>query len=179
MRIVGMKETNESEIIRAVIDGADRYAELVERYHIGLIIHCEQLVGDRDEAEDVTQEAFVKAYLQLKHYDASKGRFSTWLYRIATNESISYLRRNKRRVHVEDLETIAEATMPEYIEEDERRQVRQSVKELRPPEQRRVIEAYFWEGKSYQQIADEMQAPVNTVRTWIRRAKLQLKEKLS
>jgi RNA polymerase sigma-70 factor, ECF subfamily len=179
MRIVGMKETDESKIIRSIIDGSDRYAELVERYHVGLIIHCEQLVGDRDEAEDVAQEAFVKAYMQLRHYDASRARFSTWLYKIATNEALDYLRKNKRRVNVDDLETIAEATMPEYIEEDERRYVRQTVKELQPPEQRRVIEAYFWEGKSYQEIADEMQAPLNTVRTWIRRAKLQLKEKLS
>lgn len=178
-RIVAMKETDENEIIQSVLDGADRYSELVERYHVGLILHCEHLVGDRDEAEDVAQEAFVKAYLTLKRYDASRARFSTWLYRIATNEAIDYLRKHKRRVYVEDLEAIAEASMPEYIEEDERRTVRQAVRQLQPPEQRRVIEAYFWEGKSYQEIADEMHTPINTIRTWIRRAKLQLKEKLS
>lgn len=174
-----MTKKEEDEIIRAVILGDNRYAELVERYHVGLILHCEQLVGDRDEAEDVAQETFIKAHQMLHHYDAQRARFSTWIYRIATNEAIDHLRKTKRQVHVEDLEAIAEATMPEYVEEDERRAVRRAVSQLHPPEQRRVIEAYFWEGKSYQQIADELQAPLNTIRTWIRRAKLQLKEELS
>jgi RNA polymerase sigma-70 factor, ECF subfamily len=174
-----MKETDENTIIRAVVAGSDRYAELVNRYHVGLIIHCEQLVGDRDEAEDIAQEAFVKAYQQLQKYDPTKARFSTWLYRIATNEAIDYLRSRKRRIDVDAIELVAEATMPTYIEDDERSAVRQAVSALMPPEQRRVIEAYYWEGKSYQEIADEMSAPLNTIRTWIRRAKLQLREKLS
>jgi RNA polymerase sigma-70 factor (ECF subfamily) len=48
-----------------------------------------------------------------------------------------------------------------------------------PPEYRQVVEAYYWHGKSYQQIADELHTPIGTIRTWLRRAKLQLKEKLS
>lgn len=174
-----MNETDETTLIQSVVTGSDRYAELVERYHVGLIIHCEQLVHDRDEAEDIAQDAFIKAYQQLRTYNPQKGRFSTWLYRIATNEAIDYLRSRKRRIDVEDIERVAEATMPTYIEDDERQMVRQAVLELMPPEQRRVIEAYYWEGKSYQQIADEMNTPLNTVRTWIRRAKVQLREKLS
>ena len=169
----------EAEIIRAINDGVDRYEELVERYHVGLIIHCEQLVGDRDEAEDIAQEAFVKAYVDLKKFDPERARFSTWLYKIATNLAIDYLRRHKRRVVVEDLETIAEVSMPAYIEEDEKRTVRAAVRDLMPPEYRRAIEAYYWDGKSYQEIADELSAPLNTVRTWMRRAKLQLRETLS
>ena len=57
---------NEAQTIEEIIAGADRYEELVERYHVGLIIHCERIVKDRDDAEDIAQEAFVKAYLQLK-----------------------------------------------------------------------------------------------------------------
>lgn len=82
---------NEKEIIKAVIDGADRYAELVERYHVGLIIHCEKMVGGRDDAEDIAQEAFIKAYTDLKKYNSKKARFSTWLYRIATNLCINHI----------------------------------------------------------------------------------------
>src|SRR5215471_2053179 len=117
----------EAEIIRAINDGFDRYEELVERYHVGLIIHCEQLVGDRDEAEDIAQEAFVKAYVQLKRFDPKRARFSTWLYKIATNLAIDYLRQHRRQVVVEDLEAIAEVSMPAYIEEDEKRTVRTAV----------------------------------------------------
>jgi RNA polymerase sigma-70 factor, ECF subfamily len=57
---------DESQIIRAVLHGdIDRYAELVERYQIGLIIYCERLVGDRSEAEDITQKAFIEAGRQV------------------------------------------------------------------------------------------------------------------
>jgi RNA polymerase sigma-70 factor (ECF subfamily) len=169
----------EAEIIAAINNGIDRYVELVERYHVGLIIHCEQLVGDRDEAEDIAQEAFVRAYVRLKEFDPRRARFSTWLYRIATNLAVDYLRQRRCRVVVEDIETVAEVSMPAYMEQEERHAVRAAVRSLAPPKYRRAIEAYYWEGKSYQQIADELNAPLNTLRTWMRRAKLQLKEKLS
>ncbi|TAH37486.1 sigma-70 family RNA polymerase sigma factor [Candidatus Saccharibacteria bacterium] len=171
--------TEEQSTIEAILAGADRYEELVRAYHVGLIIHCEHLVGDRDDAEDIAQEAFVKAYLQLKSFKAEKARFSTWLYRIATNLAIDFLRKNKRRVDVDDIELIAEATMPTYLEDDERQSIIQAVIDLQPPEFRRVVEAYFWEGKSYQEIADAEHIPLNTVRSRLRRAKLQLKGRLS
>lgn len=169
----------EAELIAGVIAGSDRYGELVERYHVGLIIHCEQLVNDRDEAEDIAQQAFVKAYLQLKKFDPKRARFSTWLYRIATNLAIDYLRQHKRRMEVADIETIAETNMPTYLEDEQKQEVRTAVKQLMPPEYRQVIEAYYWDGKSYEEIATDLHIPLNTVRTWLRRAKLQLKEKLS
>jgi RNA polymerase sigma-70 factor (ECF subfamily) len=170
---------NESEVIKTILNGTDRYEELVSRYHVGLIIHCDSLLGDRDQAEDVAQEAFIKAYLQLATFDATKARFSTWLYRIATNLAIDYLRKEKRKVVVAEIEAIAEHTMPTHLEDERKQEVRSAVHALTPPEYRAVIEAYYWEGKSYQQIADQIGKPVNTVRTWIRRAKLQLQEQLS
>ena len=170
---------NESEIIKAVIDGHDRYAELVERYHVGLIIHCERIVRDRDDAEDIAQEAFVKAYLEIRKYDPDKSRFSTWLYKIATNLALDHLRKQKRKMNVEDVEALAEATMPTYLEDEEREELRKAVESLVPPEYRRVIEAYYWDGKSYQEIAELEGVPLNTARTWLRRAKLQLKEGLA
>jgi RNA polymerase sigma-70 factor, ECF subfamily len=177
LRIVCMME--EAELISAINNGIDRYGELVERYHVGLIIHCEQLVGDRDEAEDIAQEAFVKAYLQLKKFDPHRARFSTWLYKIATNLALDYLRRNKRHVAVDDVELLAETSMPTHLEDEEKDEVQKAVRGLDPPEYRQVIEAYYWNGKSYQEIADELHIPLNTLRTWVRRAKLQLREDLS
>jgi RNA polymerase sigma-70 factor (ECF subfamily) len=167
---------NETEVIQDVLAGVDRYAELVERYHVGLIIHCEHIIKDRDAAEDVAQEAFVKAYLDLKRYDSGKSRFSTWLYKIATNLALDYMRKHKRQMTVDDVEALAEATMPTYLEDEARDEIRKAVESLVPPEYRRVIEAYYWEGKTYQQIAEAEGVPLNTARTWLRRAKLQLKE---
>lgn len=170
---------NELHVISAVCDGdIDQYAELVERYQIGLIIYCERLVGDRSEAEDITQKAFIKAYEKLPTFDAGKGRFSTWLYRIAYNESVDFLRKVKRTRSAESMEEV-EPTIPDVLQDELLHEVRRAVLALVPPEHRKAVEAYYWEGKSYQAIADEMQVPLNTVKSWLRRAKIQLKGALS
>ncbi len=168
----------ETTLIQAISDGDDRYGELIERYQAGLIIHCDRLVDNHQEAEDIAQQAFMQAYTRLESYDPKRARFSSWLYKIATNLAIDYLRKRNHQVIVEDIEAIAEATMPLFLKEEECREIRTAVLALIPPEYRQVIEAYYWEGKSYQQIADELNVPVNTIRTWIRRAKAQLKEQI-
>lgn len=169
----------EADYIQQVLAGdTDSYRHLVERYHVGLIIHCEQLLRDRREAEDIAQEAFIQAYEKLAAFDISKGRFSTWLYRIATNKCLDMLRRRHRQLAVEDIELIAEATMPTHMEDDEARTLRAAVLELTPPQYRRIIEAYFWEGKSYQEIADELDMTVSNVGVSMGRAKAKLKETL-
>lgn len=169
---------DESELVQAIKSDPDRFDDLVKRYHPGLIIHCEQLVKNRKEAEDIAQEAFVRAYTRLDQFDPARARFSTWLYKIATNLAFDYLKKHKRQLETEDIEAIAELTMPLYLEEEACQELRTAVATLIPPEYRQVIEAYYWEGKSYQEIADNQNVPLNTVRTWIRRAKAQLKEKL-
>lgn len=169
----------EKQLITDILAGADCYGDLIKEYHVGLIIHCENLVKDRDDAEDIAQDAFVKAYLRLVQFNPDKARFSTWIYKIATNLCIDFLRQRKRHVLVDDIETMAEVTLPRFIEEEREREVIEAVMNLKPPEFRTVIEEYFWHGKSYQQIALLTDTPLNTVRTRLRRAKLQLKEKLS
>lgn len=172
---------NEPEIIRQVCAGdIDQYGLLVERYHIGLIIYCDRLLGDRDEAEDVAQKAFIKAYEKLDSFDGDKARYSTWLYRIATNMCLDVLKVSKRTIPG-DIEDVAEseALHAALMHDETIREVRSAVLNLMPPEHRRTIEAYYWDGMSYQQIADEMGAPINTVKSWMRRAKHQLRSELS
>lgn len=172
---------NEAEIIKQVRSGdLDQYGHLVERYRVGLVIHCERLLGDRDEAEDVAQKACIKAYEKLGDFDGGKARYSTWLYRIATNMALDILRAQKRSVpsDMEDVEG-AGALDAALMHDETIREVRAAVLALMPPEQRRVIEAFYWDGKSYQVIADEMNVPINTVKSWMRRAKQQLRSQLS
>jgi RNA polymerase sigma-70 factor, ECF subfamily len=171
---------DETTVIQSVTKGdINKYEQLVNRYHVGLIIHCERLTGDRESAEDIAQEAFIKAYERLNEFDSSKSRFSTWLYKIATNKAIDYLRANKRTVPTEDIEILADIAAPDYAAEEQNRHVRDAVAKLQPPTHRQVVEAYYWQGKSYQEIADELNTPINTVRTWLRRAKEQLRSDLS
>ena len=170
----------DEECIATVLAGnRNAYRELVERYQAGLIIHCENILKDRQDGEDVAQEAFIKAYKSLDRFSQDKARFSTWLYRIATNLCIDMLRKNKRKVILKNIEEQMVAIDPAHIEEDEIRQLRESVETLEPPKYAAIIKAYFWEGKTYQEIATEYDTSTNTIGTWISRAKVQLKEKLS
>lgn len=171
---------NEKHIIQHVINGhTEQYRYLIERYQTGLIIHCENIVKDRQEAEDIAQESFIKAYDLLDSYDESKARFSTWLYRIATNKAIDHLRKHKRTVAIDDPEQYADEHADIELYDDEIAALRKAVDELEPPVYAQVIKAYFWEGKSYQTIAEELDITTNTVGTWMRRAKANLKEVLA
>lgn len=175
-----MNMMNEEQSIARVLGGdKEAYRELVERYQTGLIIHCENIMKDRQDGEDIAQEAFIKAYKNLPSFSKDKARFSTWLYRIATNLCIDYLRKNKRKVDLENIEEQLEAVQPQHIEEEEILRIRRAVEQLEPPKYAEIIKAYFWEGKSYQEIAVTYKTSTNTIGTWISRAKLQLRENLS
>jgi len=174
-----MSMIDEQKCIAQILKGnSDSYRELVDRYQTGLIIHCENILKNRHDGEDVAQEAFIKAYKNLHNFSKDKAQFSTWLYRIATNLCIDLLRKNKRQVRIKDIETKLEATLPTHIQDEEIAHIRKVVLELEPPKYAEIIKAYFWEGKSYQQIAELYDTSTNTVGTWMSRAKLQLKEKL-
>ncbi len=170
---------DEQRYINRILKGdADAYRHLVERYQTGLIIHCENILKDRQDGEDIAQESFIKAYRNLHKFSNEKANFSTWLYRIATNLCIDLLRKNKKQVIVKDVEAFLEVTNPQHIKEDEIHRLRQLIEELEPPKYAEVIKAYFWEGKSYQEIASIYKTSTNTIGTWMSRAKQQLKENL-
>ncbi len=173
-----MKVMHEEKLIALIKNGETQaYSALVNRYQTGLIIHCDNIVKDRDLAEDIAQEAFVRAYQALKSYNETKGAFSTWLYQIATNLAKDQLRRSHKKIDLAEIDMIPQE-LP-VLTQSEKREIRDTVHALQPPEYARVIEAYFWEGKRYQTIAAELSVPVSTVGTWIKRAKAQLRKELS
>lgn len=175
-----MDMMDENKCIANILKGdANQYRILVERYQTGLIIHCENMLKDRQDGEDIAQEAFVKAYKNLANFTQDKARFSTWLYRIATNLCIDHLRKNKKKFALENVENYMESVEPEGLDQDEIIAIRRAVEELEPPQYAETIRAYFWEGKSYKEIASRYNTSTGTVGTWISRAKAQLKEKLA
>jgi RNA polymerase sigma-70 factor, ECF subfamily len=178
LRIVSMKDEN--KVVRRILSGkTDEYGKFIDRYQTGLIIHCENIVRDRQDGEDIAQEAFIKAFDKLGEYDTKKGRFSTWLYKIASNLCIDHLRRKKPQVNVDEIEALAGVTMPAHIEDDDAQTIQKAIKNLEPPKFGTVIRAYYWEGKSYEDLAKEFDTSSNTIATWMRRAKEQLRKELS
>lgn len=129
-------------------------------------------------ADDITQDTFVKAYKSLGSYDP-KFAFSTWLYRIGHNLALNQIRAN--RTFALDDEQVAQipAVDSDSAEvEDREAAVREAVGHL-ALKYRTVIVLHYWQKKEYSEIAEILDVPVGTVKTWLHRAKQQLKEECS
>jgi RNA polymerase sigma-70 factor (ECF subfamily) len=154
------------------------YGELVERYKNAIYHHCFAMVRSEAVAEDLAQDTFIAAYYKLALYK-SEYRFSTWLFKIATNKTLDYLKRAAREIAADDvlIASIAStrATPPREAEHAE---LRRAVHNLRP-NYRAVISLFYWQGLTYEEIALVLAAPVGSVKAWMNRAKRQLQQELS
>ncbi len=169
---------NEPELISQILDGdIDVYEVLINRYKNGLYYHCFSIVRNEDTAEDLAQETFIQAYRQLKKYDP-KYRFSTWLYKIATNKALDHLRKHSPRLLRDGELDKLTSSHPSPHQEAELAELHYAVDTL-PTNYRSVLSLYYWQGQSYEEIAEIMRVPVGSVKGWISRAKLTLKKELS
>jgi RNA polymerase sigma-70 factor (ECF subfamily) len=138
-----------------------------------------RILGNRAEAEDALQEVFTRVWLQAGRYDPAKGAGMTWLIAIARNHALDRLRARKPEQsedgeadQVADTSPCAETRL---IAAGEARRVADSFKALDPDRAMAVRGAYL-DGLSYQDLADRASVPLNTMRTWLRRSLLKLKE---
>ena len=176
-----MTDTQEKALIAQILDGSyDEYRYFVDRYHRGLVQHLYRMTYDGDTAEDIAQEAFIKAYEKLSQFNDAYA-FSTWLYRIADNIAIRQLQRTRVMQDLDEMQEYLPSDMPSPEEKTEqalnRQAVRRAVRNL-PLEYQRVINLYYWDNCSYEDIAVIMDRPVGTVRTWLHRAKEHLRKEL-
>lgn len=171
-------QADEAELVaRSLRHDTAAYAELVERYKNALYHHCYAIARDEDLAEDIAQETFITAYYKLSTFDTSR-RLSTWLFKIATNKALRALKQRKNLVYNDDIIVELRSPQPEPIELAQHREVRHAVARLEP-KYRTVISLYYWQGLGYAEIAQVMNKPEGSIKTWIRRAKLTLRKELS
>ena len=167
----------EAALVRRIVAGeGQRYSVLVERYQRRLYWSCLRLVGDPDEAEDVVQEAFVRAYERLGDFDPTY-RFYTWIYRIARNRSLNVLRRRR----VWGLVTLSDPERAPALPAAERsdrpaedRELAKALVDCRatlPGDQREVFDLRHADGLSYREIAAAVSAPEGTVMSRLARAR--------
>jgi RNA polymerase sigma-70 factor, ECF subfamily len=176
-----MTDAQEKAIISEVLTGQqEQFRFLVERYHRGLVVHLYNLINDQHTAEDVAQEAFIRAFNKLSQYNDTYA-FSTWLYRIADNIAYRHLQQTKKTT---DFDAIEELVPDDKLPLDEatdkiftREAVRSSIQSL-PVAYRQVIALYYWDDFNYEEIAVIMGRPVGTIRTWLHRAKEDLRKEL-
>lgn len=159
----------------------DRYSALV--FSVGL-----RVLNDRQLAEDVVQEVFLRLWRGPSSYDPARGRFISWLMSVTRNRALDELRRVTRRRRLEDQEeepTLQLASQdlgddPELglVLEERRRAVRDAMTRL-PPPQRRVLELAYFSGLTQVEIAERTGDPLGTVKTRVRLGMQRLREALA
>jgi RNA polymerase sigma-70 factor, ECF subfamily len=163
------------------------FDQLVRRWDRKIQGVIYRLVGNHDEARDVSQEAFLKAYRALGTFK-KEARFSSWLYQIALNATRDRLRRRRRHhsdLSLDDIEDRPEAALRdagptafELIESsDLSRAVADAVAAL-PEEQREVVILKEYQGLTFPEIAETLDVPLSTVKTRLYRGLVQLRVRL-
>lgn len=173
-----VQANDESMLIEQSLSGDHQaYAELVNRYKNAVYHHCFAIVRDEDAAEDLAQEAFIAAYYKLHLYNPTY-RFSTWIFKIATNKALTWLKKAGREVAADD-ELIASiaSSLPRPDRSAEYGELHQAVSKLDAKHQA-VVSLYYWQGLSYQEIATVLGVPIGSVRGWMYRAKEELRKEL-
>lgn len=176
----------DQELVREALADRHAFAALVAKYEAPLRRYVMRLgTHSPEDADDVLQEAFIKAYVNLNDYDPSLS-FSAWMYRITHNETISHFR--KQRVRPRTVETEDDLAIFENIADDsdipaevDREILRVTVHKALAgiaEQYRNVLVLRFLEEKSYDEIAEILQIPNGTVATYISRGKRELKGRL-
>lgn len=171
------------ELVTAALAGKQSaYQELMDKYKGALTRHVQRMVRSSTEIDDLVQECFIKAFSALKSYSADYA-FSTWLYKIATNHTIDYLRKKRlqtfsidRPIQTKDGEVEYEIPDTDYrpdkhIVQDQRRELIQEAIDALPPKYHTVIVMRHQQEKSYEEIARELDLPLGTVKAHIFRAR--------
>ncbi len=175
-----------SEQDRALVTDAlggdqEAYEHLMQKYREPIRRHVARMVRDRAMVDDLVQESFIKAFTSLGSYSSAYA-FSTWLYKIATNHTIDYLRKRKLKTFSIDQPVregddrpyeLPDATYrpDRHVMADQRRALIQEAIDALPPKYHRVIVMRHQQEMSYDEIADELGLPLGTVKAHIFRAR--------
>ncbi|MBC6368909.1 RNA polymerase sigma factor [Algoriphagus sp. AK58] len=159
------------------------YATLMKRYKKAVYFMILKMIRDADDAEDLTMEAFAKAFRNLERFKKDY-TFSTWLFRIATNNTIDFIRKKKLKtmslnntlsddsgnsVNI-DVEDDDNNPQDEYIKSQRIEMVRVFVDKL-PAKYRKLVQLRYFDELSYEEIAQELDKPLGTVKAQLHRSR--------
>ena len=184
-----MKET---EILNGLQQGNEQaFKKLVDNYQKMVVNTCMGLVHNLADAEDIAQDVFIEVFRSIDNFRADS-KVSTWLYRIAVNRSLNFIRDNKRRkwfwpLDDEDGNNTASAEKITHqatdnpgadIESDQRAQILHQAIDSLPKKQRVAFTLNKYEDLSYKEISEVMKLSKSSVESLIHRAKINLQKKL-
>jgi len=179
-------------LIKQALGGSERaYETLVDKYRKSVYYLALKMVRNTEDAEDLTQEAFVKAFNNLSGFDP-KYAFSTWLFRIATNACIDHIRRKRLQTlsieagyQNEDGETSVlqiedgNLTPEELYRKSQRKTYLGMALERLPDRYKRLVKLRYFDELSYEEVAQELELPLGTVKAQLHRARELLNHELA
>jgi RNA polymerase sigma-70 factor, ECF subfamily len=185
---------SDHELVSRAQQGSEKaYRELLGRYQRPVFSIIYRMIRDREQAEDLAQETFVRVFNHIDRYDP-RYKFSSWIFKIATNLTIDWIRR--KELNTVSIDGSRNAVTPDQIEAtsitiaspDENpeelleakelgEEIEEAIGKLRP-EYRAAILLRHVEGREYQEIAEILALPLGTVKTYIHRGRNELREQL-
>lgn len=177
-------KSNEDILVAALKRGdQDAFKQIIESYQENIIRVCMGFVGSQEDAEDLAQDVFIQLYKSSSSL-RGEARLSTWLYRVAVNRSLNYIRSMKSRqqyTHIE-VSDVPDAVSSEEADDkikatDHRKAIRQSFGRL-PDNQRTAFILQKYEDLSYEEISKVMNMSLSSVQSLIFRARKNLQEYL-
>jgi RNA polymerase sigma-70 factor (ECF subfamily) len=165
------------------------YEDVVLFYQNRIYQHCYRMLGNAHEAEDIAQEAFIRAYVNIHSFN-DKRKFSSWLYRIATNLSIDRIRKRKPDYFLDakvkgtegldmysQLQSEGNSVVEEVESNDIQAFIHGEIAKL-PPKYRSIIMLRYLEEFSLKEISEMLDIPIGTVKTRIHRGREALRKRL-
>jgi RNA polymerase sigma-70 factor (ECF subfamily) len=184
-----MTQITDAQLIENCQNGEkSSFRLLVDRYKNRAYTVAYRIIGDASEAEDIAQEAFISAYKAIDKFDLDRS-FKPWITRIVTNLSIDHLRKKSLKTvpldsldfGVEENDSLIDVRYPNPLEMAEMSELQDLVENLiiqLPANYRAVVTLYYNEDFTYSEIADTLDMPMGTVKTYLHRAREILKVKL-
>lgn len=172
-----LSKQTDARLVTLTLQGdRDAYGELVRRHQTSAYNVARRIVGDPQDALDVTQDAFVRAFDALASFDR-KRPFAPWLNTIVTNLALNFVQRKRHAESLDgDFEIGDASANPELgaLAAEEQRRVREALLQL-PPAWRAVIELRHFQDMRYEEISDALNLPVSDVKSHLFRARQKLK----
>ena len=179
------KGQHDYRLVQRAVEKGDQqaYAELMDRYRDSIYFMLLKMVNNKDDAEDLTIEAFGKAFSRLAQYTPNYA-FSTWLFKIASNNCIDFIRKKKKNVlsidnkfESEDGDSLTIDLKSEMLDPEEKIIKMQKIKLMREvveklkPRYRELIELRYFKEYSYEEISEQLDIPLGTVKAQLFRAR--------
>ncbi len=178
------KAQRDLELVKRALELNDQqaYSKLMQQYRDTIFFMLLRMTGNHEDAEDLTIETFGKAFTNIRQYNGAYA-FSTWLFRIASNNCIDFMRKKKKNVLNQEVNEenedqddkfnfVVDWINPEekFIKSQKAEVVRQVVETLKPRYRKLILLRYFDE-RSYEEIAEELGLPLGTVKAQLFRAR--------